>query len=147
MATAFHAEVVTPERVLFSGDADEVMLRTDEGEIAFLAHHSEFVGAVDITVVAVSALGSTSESGGTAPTQERAGAESTGDPKLFAVHGGFVHVADNVVTVLAGVAERGDEIDVARARAALSAARDRLGTEGIPTAPDARPAPQSPGGA
>ncbi len=39
-----------------------------------------------------------------------------------AVAGGFVHVADNRVTVLAGVAELADEIDVERARRAFEAA-------------------------
>jgi len=42
-------------------------------------------------------------------------------------------VADNVVSVLAGVAERGEEIDVDRARLALSTARERLATEGPAT--------------
>ena len=120
MATAFHAEIVTPERVLFSGDADEVSMRTDVGEIAFLAHHTEFVGALDIAVVTVSVL--SGEEGG----------DAAGTATRFAVHGGFVHVANNRLTVLAGVAEAAAEIDVTRARAALDAARERLSREGEP---------------
>lgn len=128
MATPFHAEVVTPERVLFVGEADEVLMRTDVGEIAFLAHHTEFVGALDITVVTVrAALGEDGSSGA---------AEASGEQRRFAVHGGFVHMANNRLSVLAGVAERAEEIDVARARAALEAARERFGREGAPSAPD-----------
>lgn len=118
MATAFHAELVTPERVLFSGAADEVSLRTDGGEITFLAHHEEFVAALDITVVRIRSL------------EGRDAGEAEGDEIRFAAHGGFVQVGENTVRVLAGVAERADEIDVNRARQALTGARERLSSEG-----------------
>ncbi|HUZ19713.1 MAG TPA: hypothetical protein VMU75_03970 [Acidimicrobiales bacterium] len=122
MATPFHVEIVTPSRVLHSGEAEEVSMRTDAGEIAFLAHHEDFIGAADITVVRVR------------PHATEAGepGEGEGSELRFAVHGGFVHVDQgaNTVTILAGVAERGDHIDVGRARAALAAAEERLATEG-----------------
>jgi F-type H+-transporting ATPase subunit epsilon len=44
-----------------------------------------------------------------------------GSPTTVAVHGGFLHVTPESVTILAESAEIGEEIDVARARAA----RDR----------------------
>lgn len=137
MATPFHAEVVTPERVLFSGEVDEVSMRTDVGEIAFLAHHTEFVGALDITVLTLDVLAGEEGAG----SGERAGA-----PLRFAVHGGFVHVADNRLVALAGVAEPAAEIDVRRARAALEAARERLGREGEPTAPEGTADANAPAG-
>jgi F-type H+-transporting ATPase subunit epsilon len=43
-----------------------------------------------------------------------------------AVHGGFVKVADNKVTIVAGVAELAEEIDVERAQRALEAAEGQL---------------------
>lgn len=46
-----------------------------------------------------------------------------------AVHGGFVMVADNKVTIVAGVAELADEIDLARARRALEAAESAESAE------------------
>ncbi len=134
MPSALHAEIITPERALFRGEAEEVSLRTDRGEIAFLAHHTEFVGALDITLVTVMALPS-----GHDPHAQRApgsAAEITSTPLRFAVHGGFVYVANNSVTVLAGVAERAEEVDVARARAALERASERFASEGVPTAPE-----------
>jgi len=42
------------------------------------------------------------------------------------LHGGFVKVADNKVTIVAGVAELAEEIDVDRAQRALEAAEGRL---------------------
>ncbi|MHB1597346.1 MAG: ATP synthase F1 subunit epsilon [Acidimicrobiales bacterium] len=111
MATPFHVEIVTPERTVYSGEADEVSMRTDAGEIAFLAHHEDFIGAADVTVVRVTTPG-----GGD-------GTEHGGEVRL-AVHGGFVHVDqdENSVRILAGVAELASEIDVERARRALEAA-------------------------
>ena len=124
MATPFHLEVVTPERVLFSGEVDEVSMRTDGGEIAFLAHHEDYVGAVDITVAKLSVV---------------TNAQSTSDTEvttlLIAVHGGFVHFDGEAMTVLATVAELGSEVDVDRARQALVTAEERFALEGPATKP------------
>ena len=100
--------------MLFSGEVDELSMRTDGGEIAFLAHHEDYVGAVDITVARLSVVVGESDT-----TTER-----------IAVHGGFVHVNSESVTVLAGVAEPGAEIDIERARRALTEAEQRLEAEG-----------------
>src|SRR5487761_1900459 len=113
MATPFAVEVVTPERVLYSGEVEEVSLRTDEGEIAFLAKHEDYIGAVDITVCKL-----TPHSGGDAA-----------EPLLIAIHGGFVHVDESGVKILASVAELGGEIDVDRARNALVTAETRRTSE------------------
>lgn len=104
-----HAELVTPERVLYSGEADFVVVRADGGEIMFLPHHTDFVGGVDICVVRI------------APASGGVEAGPAGEVRA-AMAGGFVHVADNKVTILASIAELAGEIDVARAQAALEAA-------------------------
>lgn len=145
-------ELVTPERVLYAGDAGFVVLRTDDGEIMFLPEHAPFVGAVDICVVRIDAAGGEESGPGGAAGSSGAGAGGSGTgggagaggasaggtgaggsgtggaaagaagEVRAAVAGGFVHVADNQVTVLAGVAELADEIDVERARRAFDAA-------------------------
>jgi F-type H+-transporting ATPase subunit epsilon len=46
-----------------------------------------------------------------------------------AVHGGFVEVSNNKVSILSDVAELGDQIDVARARAARDRAQDAVNRE------------------
>ncbi|HLI15444.1 MAG TPA: ATP synthase F1 subunit epsilon [Acidimicrobiales bacterium] len=122
MAATFRVELVTPERVLYEGEAEEVSMRTDEGEIAFLARHEDFVGAVDISVVRIAGPGAAAGEG----TEVRA-----------AVHGGFVHVDAEKVQILAGVAELAGEIDVARARRALEAAEARA--EVVEAGPEAVP--------
>ena len=99
-------ELVSPERILYSGEADMVVCRTiDGGEVAFLAGHAPFLAALAISSVRIKT--------------------SDGDYKFAAVHGGFVHTKDDKVIVLSDVAELADEIDVDRARKAREAAEQR----------------------
>jgi F-type H+-transporting ATPase subunit epsilon len=103
---ALQVEVVSPERILFSGEAEMVVCRTaGGGEIAFLTGHAPFLGGLDIAPVRVK----------TASGEETA-----------AVHGGFVSVRENLVIVLSDVAELASQIDVDRARRAKDAAERLL---------------------
>jgi len=117
----FQINLVTPERILLSGMATEVMLRTGEGDATFLANHTELAGSVKPGVVRV--------------------VRSDGEVVRVAVHGGFTQVEQNVpfdaeggdedavgsrVTLLIGVAELATEIDADRARVALEAAGARV---------------------
>ncbi|HLH47073.1 MAG TPA: ATP synthase F1 subunit epsilon [Acidimicrobiales bacterium] len=99
-------EVVSPAKVLYEGDAEMVVCRTVGGEIAFLANHIPYLGALEPCVV-------------------RLVAEDGGQVRI-AVGGGFVEVRDNKVVLLADAAELGDEIDVEAARAAARDAEQRL---------------------
>jgi F-type H+-transporting ATPase subunit epsilon len=97
-------ELVSPERILYSGEADMVVCRTiGGGEVAFLTGHAPFLGALEISRVKVKQTGGA-------------------DEVVAAVHGGFVHVRDDKVIVLSDVAELAEQIDVARAQRARDAA-------------------------
>ncbi|HEX3394213.1 MAG TPA: ATP synthase F1 subunit epsilon [Acidimicrobiales bacterium] len=103
---AMNVELVSPERILYSGDAEMVTCRTvGGGDIAFLAEHAPFLGALEIGKVKVKT--------------------SEGEDVQAAVHGGFVHVRDNQVIILSDVAELADDIDADRARKAKEAAERR----------------------
>ncbi len=116
----FQINVVTPERILLTGMATEVILRTGEGDAAFLAGHTPLVGSVRPGVVRV--------------------VRPEGEVVRIATHGGFTQVEQNVpidrdaedsptasrVTLLVGVAELAEEIDADRARVALEAAEARV---------------------
>jgi F-type H+-transporting ATPase subunit epsilon len=106
---ALDVALVSPERILFTGEADMVICRTTDGEIAFLTGHAPFVGALGIALVRI-----------------RMTAASGGEETRAAVHGGFVEVRDNRVTVLSDVAELPEQIDVERARRAKEEAERRL---------------------
>lgn len=100
-------QVVSPERILYSGEATMVVCRTvGGGDIAFLTGHTKFIGALDIWPIRV---------------KTEAGGEET-----IAAHGGFVEVSDDRVVVLSDVAELADQIDVPRAREALERAEQAL---------------------
>jgi len=102
-------ELVSPEKVLYSGQASFVRARTvGGGEIAFLTGHAPFIGALDISSVKVIA--------------------ESGEELLFAVHGGFVEVSADTVTILSDVAELQSDIDVARAEEARARAEADLRT-------------------
>jgi F-type H+-transporting ATPase subunit epsilon len=105
MAT-FPASLVTPERTLLEAEVQIVFLRTDGGDSAYMPGHSPLIGALVPGLVRFQ-----HEDG----TEERA-----------AVHGGFVQVEGDHVTVLAPVAERAEDIDVDRAQRALDAASERV---------------------
>lgn len=107
MADPMKVEVVSPEQVLYSGEATMVITRTlGGGEIAFQPGHAAFLGALTENHTRVFLV--------------------DGSVEDIAVHGGFVEVSDNKVSLLSDAAELGSQIDVERARAAKSRAEERL---------------------
>jgi F-type H+-transporting ATPase subunit epsilon len=100
-------QLVSPEQVLYEGDADMVVARTlGGGDIAFLRGHAQFLGALGVWPVDLVLAG--------------------GERLRFAVHGGFVEVSNDVVTILSDVAELREQIDVERARQARVRAEEAL---------------------
>jgi F-type H+-transporting ATPase subunit epsilon len=107
MAATMTVEVVSPESVLYSGEATMVITRTlGGGEIAFQAGHAPFLGALQENHTRV--------------------VLADGNVEDIAVHGGFVEVSNNKVSILSDAAELGSRIDVERARRAKERAEDRL---------------------
>ena len=96
-------ELVAVERKVWSGTATSVFARTTEGELGVLPGHVPLLGElVDGGVVTI---------------------ETTdGEKVTAAVHGGFLSVTGERVSVLAETAELAEEIDVSRARSALERA-------------------------
>jgi F-type H+-transporting ATPase subunit epsilon len=103
-------ELVSPEKVVFSGEATQVITRTlGGGEIAFLPGHAPFVGALTENHTRITL--------------------ADGSLLDVAVHGGFVQVGANKVSILSDLAELGDDIDRSRAGAARERAEARLRSE------------------
>jgi F-type H+-transporting ATPase subunit epsilon len=107
MANTMQVELVSPERVVFSGEATMVITRTlGGGEIAFLPGHAPFLGALTESHTRITL--------------------ADGTQLDAAVHGGFVQVSDNKVSILSDIAELGDEIDRGRAMEAKERAEATL---------------------
>ena len=110
MATLF-VEIVTPEAALWSGEASSITARSSDGDFTILPQHTPTVGDIVPGIVRV---------------------ESLEGELSFCVHGGFFQVGPDDkpettrTTVLAGIAEKTTEIDVARAQAAKETAEAQL---------------------
>lgn len=99
-------QVVSPEDILYQGEAEMVVCRPDGGDAAFLPGHVPFLGALGDDQVRILLPG--------------------GGEQAVAVHRGFVEVSNDHVIVLSDLAELKDDIDVARAEAALAGAEALL---------------------
>ena len=99
-------ELVSPERVVYEGEAELVIARTTDGEIGFQPGHVPFVGNLVSSVIRR--------------------ALSDGGVQRIAVHSGFVEVSDNHVALLSDVAELAEDIDTDRAKNALDRANELL---------------------
>ena len=74
--------VVSPEQVLFEGEATQVITRTTEGDVAFLSGHAPFLG--------------------TLVEGETCVYLADGTVQRFEITGGFVEVSHNTVSILVG---------------------------------------------
>ncbi|TDQ47955.1 F0F1 ATP synthase subunit epsilon [Actinorugispora endophytica] len=102
MSKKLFVELVSPERELWAGEGDMVIAKTVDGEIGIQPGHVPVLALLAPDAV-VRVLG----------------ARETGEVRA-AVHGGFISVAGDRVSILAEVAEMAEEIDVERAKTALS---------------------------
>jgi F-type H+-transporting ATPase subunit epsilon len=108
MAT-MQVQLVAPDRMVWSGEAEIVLARTVDGELGILPRHAPLLGVLVEGPVTI----------------RRSGEE----PLVAAVHGGFLSVTAERVDVLAEVVELAEEIDVPRAREALDRAKGSDGDE------------------
>ena len=103
---AFALEVVTPERVAYSGQVASLQAPGSEGSFGVLAGHVPLLTSLQIGRLRF--------------------VEEDGNEVQMAISGGFVEVGREQVAVLAETAERVEEIDVERAEAARQRAEERL---------------------
>src|ERR1017187_3389700 len=109
MPKPLQLEVVTPERLLVREAVESVQAPGEAGYLGILPGHAAFVGLL-----------------GTGVLDYAAG----GRHRYLAVSSGFIEVLQGHVRVLADVAERAEDINVDRAKAALKRAQDDLAKAG-----------------
>jgi F-type H+-transporting ATPase subunit epsilon len=105
MADELILEIVTPEKMAFSGAIEEVTIPGTEGEFGVLRGHEAFLSSVD-----VGELNFTKD----------------GKKTYYAVNTGYAEVTSDKVTILIETAERSDSIDKDRAKRAKENAEARL---------------------
>lgn len=106
MAKAFHVDVVSPEATVWSGEATIVVARTPEGELGIMADHEPLMGAL-----------------ATGPVEIEA---ESGERITIGVHGGFLQVLDNNVTLITDRAQLTSDTAEAREIAEELAHEDRV---------------------
>ncbi len=105
MEDKLRLEIVTPYGSVFSDDVDEFTATGSEGEFGVLPGHAPFLTTLRIGMLSY-----------------KKGPE-TG---IFFISGGYAEVGPDSATVLADSAERAEDIDVERAKAAMKRAEERL---------------------
>jgi F-type H+-transporting ATPase subunit epsilon len=101
-------EIVTPDRALVRETVDEVQVPAADGYMGILPGHTPLLATLQVGQLSY-----------------RIGQQTTAMHVAF----GFVEVLPDRVTVLAQVAERAEDIDIARAEAAKRRAEERLDFE------------------
>ena len=103
---SFALEIVTPERVVYSGQVTSLQVPGSEGSFGVLTGHMPLLTSLQMGALRF--------------------AEEGGGEVQMAVSGGFTEVGREQVTVLAETAERAEGLDVQRAESARQRAVERL---------------------
>jgi len=113
MADLLQLELVSADRVVWSGEASMVLARTTDGEIGVLANHTPVLSVLLPSAVEIT--------------------EADGGRQYAVIDGGFLSVANNRISVLAEHAQLAAEVDLEAARRDLDEARSAAES---PTDPD-----------
>ena len=99
--TPFHLKIVTPDGLIYDGQAEELIVRTTGGDVAILARHMDYVAPLGMG---------------------RAVVVSGDTRRTAACIGGMLSVSGGEVTLVPTTFEWADKIDLERAEAAYDRA-------------------------
>ena len=105
MAT-FHLQIVTPDRKVFDGEAEKIIVRTVGGDVCILARHIDYAAPLGIGEARVT--------------------DAEGNTRIAACSGGMLGVSAGEVRVMATTFEWAEEIDLARAEKAQEEASQKM---------------------
>ena len=106
--TPFKLKIVTPDGLIFDGEAEELIVRTTGGDVAILARHINYVAPLGMG---------------------RAVVISAGQRRTAACIGGMVSVVDGQVTLVPTTFEWAEKIDTDRVEASLKKANAILSSQ------------------
>ena len=105
MAT-YHLQIVTPDRMVYDGEAEKIIVRTVNGDVCILPHHIDYAVPLAIGEARVT--------------------DGQGNTRLAACNNGMLSVHGDEVRVVAVTFEWADDIDLERARRAEESAKEML---------------------
>jgi F-type H+-transporting ATPase subunit epsilon len=111
---SIRCEIVSQDRMVFTGDADIIVLPGSDGEMGILPHHAPLLTTLKYGIIRM---------------------RYQGRETIFTVAGGIAEIQPDLVTILADAAENVEEIDVSRAEAARRRAEASL-AKGVPANTD-----------
>jgi ATP synthase F1 epsilon subunit len=97
--------ILTPERPFWNGQADEIVLPTETGEMGVLKNHAPIITGLDVGAMLI---------------------RNNQEWNSLAIMGGFALVKQNVVTILANEAQSSESIDSEEARNDFETTRNNL---------------------
>jgi F-type H+-transporting ATPase subunit epsilon len=103
---AMQVEVVSADRVVWSGESTNVIAKTSDGEIGILPGHAPVLAVLQPSAVVIFC--------------------EDGKREVVAVDGGFVSVSQGRVSILSEYAELADEVSVSQAEHEVAQAQQRL---------------------
>ena len=98
-------KIITHEKIVFDGEVDEIVAKSKDGEFGVLPNHVPCMKVLDIGVARL---------------------KKDGKTQYFTVMGGIFQFKNNEALILTDIAESGAEIDINRARLALTRAEEKL---------------------
>lgn len=98
-------QIITPEKIAYSGKVDQVSLPTEEGEITILANHIPIISTMKHGELVV---------------------KNNNEEIPMAVWNGFIEVKKNCIIIMTDIAERVEEIDEKKAEEARKKAENLL---------------------
>ena len=101
----FHLEIVTPDGMIFAGEAESLLVHTCDGDVEIMAGHMDYMASV---------------------STGRARVTTGGVARLASCSGGFLTVTNEGVILAALTFEFADTIDVDRAEKAKERAEQKL---------------------
>ncbi|MCM1164510.1 MAG: ATP synthase F1 subunit epsilon [Lachnospiraceae bacterium] len=103
--TPFKLQIITPEKTVFDGETEQVIVRTTVGDVGILKGHEPYCAALGIGQMRIM---------------------QNGEFRRAATSGGIIKVSKEMTTILVQTCEWSDEIDIERANAAKTAAEERI---------------------
>jgi ATP synthase F1 epsilon subunit len=97
--------ILTPERPFWNGQADEIILPTETGEMGVLKNHAPLITGLDVGAINI---------------------RSKDEWNSYAIMGGFALIKQNQVTILANEAESSENIDPEEAKTSFETAKANL---------------------
>ena len=101
----FHLQIVTPDGIVFDGNAESLLVRSEMGDVEIMAGHADLFSSLGIGRARI----------------------KTGDGiKIGSAQGGFISVSGGKVRLVCTTFEFKEGIDLSRAKAARDIAEARL---------------------